>query len=195
MTTAIKEETSKYVPPPFPGEERAAAPAPATEWDQEAASPSAPHSSTPPEDLDISPSELKELEKWNMILRVSFMAISILMATASVLALQNASLGTFVIAIYVFFFAIVICCFELSLKGIAMVISENFGFMYTKSGKVIFIVFISVMCFDLKVMGKVCMALLLLAVCVNIYVIITLPKYEKWLRKKHYSHILDKSKT
>jgi hypothetical protein len=145
-------------------------------------------------DLQISPEELRQLEKWNLILRVSYMTMSILMAAASCLSLNDSSLGTVFVALYVFIFAVIICCFELALKGVAFFIAENFGFLYTKTGRLIFMVFVAVMCFDLDVIGKVSMALLLLLVCINIYVFLTLPKYESWLRNKHFSHVLGKKR-
>lgn len=196
VTTAIKEETSKFTTNSNNNNE--------TSWNNNSSKgdleaplnpePYESEGSSQPEPLNIPPEELKQIEKWHLILRVSYMAISILMATAAVLALENASLGTFFIALYVFAFAVIICCFELSLKGIAVIIAENLGFLYTKTGRMIFMVFIAVMCFDLKIIGKVTMAILLLAVCVNLYVFFTFPKYEVWLRRKHFSEILDKKR-
>jgi hypothetical protein len=144
------------------------------------------------DDLDISPAELAQLQKWNLILRVSYMVMSLLMAAAACLAFKSASLGVAFIALYVFLFSVIICCFELALKGIAAYIAENLGFLYTKTGRLLFMLFVAVMCIHLKIFGKVCLGLMLLLICVNIYVFFTLPKYEAWLRKKHFSHILDK---
>jgi hypothetical protein len=181
VVAAVEEETSKYS---FTN----------TGGDLEAPlNPSGGDRSEEPEDdLDISPAELGQLQKWNLILRVSYMVMSLLMAAAACLALESTTLGGAFVALYVFAFSIVICCFELALKGIAAYIAENMGFLYTKTGRLLFMLFVAVMCFHLKIFGKVCMALMLLLICVNIYVFITLPKYEAWLRKKHFSHVLNK---
>lgn len=180
VVAAVEEETSKYVASNHPSGDLEAPLNPRTS------------SADTTEELNITPAELKDLEKWNLILRVCYMGISIMMAAAAVLALQSSTLGRLFIALYVFVFSVIICCFELSLKGIAKFLAENVGFLYTKTGRLIFMVFVAVMCFDLKILGKVCMALLLLLVCVNIYVFFTFPKYEEWLRRKHYAHVLGK---
>lgn len=179
VVTAVEEESSKFLSPNSGGDLEA---------------PLNPRTSSVDtvEELNITPAELKDLEKWNLILRVCYMGISIMMAAAAVLALQSSTLGRLFIALYVFVFSVIICCFELSLKGIAKFLAENIGFLYTKTGRLIFMVFVAVMCFDLKILGKVCMALLLALVCVNIYVFLTFPKYEEWLRRKHFAHVLGK---
>lgn len=180
VVAAVEEESSNFFSP-RPGGDLEAPLNPTRDSAEE-----------PEDDLQVSPEELRQLEKWNLILRVSYMAMSILMATAAFLSLDDSSLGTVFVALYVFSFAVVICCFELALKGIAFYIAENLGFLYTKTGRLLFMVFVAVMCFDLEIIGKVSMVMLLLLVCVNIYVFLTLPKYEAWLRKKHFSHVLGK---
>jgi hypothetical protein len=182
VVAAVEEESSNYFAPKPSGDLEAPL------------NPTGDSAEQPEDDLQISPEELGQLEKWNLILRVSYMAMSILMAAGSFLSLDDSSLGTVFVALYVFAFAVIICCFELALKGIAFYIAENFGFLYTKSGRLLFMVFVAVMCFDLGTIGKVSMALLLLLVCVNIYVFLALPNYEAWLRKKHFSHVLGKKR-
>ena len=167
---AIEEEKKKY----FPNDEEAQ---PAAVVDE----------AVPP--LDIDPDELKQMQKWSLILRVGYMGISIFMAAAAVLILEKANISTLFIALYVFFFAVMICCFELALKGVAKWMAENFGFMYTLTGRILFIIFVAVLCFDLGLFGKIVMGLLLALVCVNFYVFIVFPKYEPWLRQEHYKKL------
>jgi cation transport ATPase len=165
---AIEEEKKKY----FPSDEE----------EQRTT-----EASLPP--IDVDPEELKQMQKWSLILRVVYMALSICMAAAAFLVLEKANISTLFVALYVFFFAIIICCFELALKGVAKWMSENFGFMYTLTGRLMFIVFVAVLCFDLGLFGIIVMAALLAAVCVNIYVFMAFPKYEAWLRQKHYEQL------
>lgn len=142
------------------------------------------------EALGVTPEILKKIQLWGLILRVSYMAVSILMAACAALKLQdNPSLSVVFIALYVFFFAIIICCFEVALNVIAVWIAGNFGFLYTLLGRMLFMVFVASLCFNLALFGKVVMAVLLLLVVINIGVIIVFPKYEDWLRAKHFASL------
>ena len=142
-----------------------------------------------PEELDISPEELKMIEKYSLALRVAFMVISILMAAAACVKLENADIATAFIALYVFFFSVVICCFELALSTVSRWIAMNFGFLYTLSGRILFLTFVAVMCFSLGLFGKVVMGLTFAALVFNIYVLVVHPKFDRWLRHKHYKNI------
>ncbi len=65
----------------------------------------------------IEEETLKSMQRWHLALRLLYMAAAILMATAAVLALMSTpSLGVLFFACYVFFFAVVICCFEFALQ-------------------------------------------------------------------------------
>ena len=141
------------------------------------------------EDLNLTPDMVREMEKYEMILRGSFMVFSILMAAAACVKLENTDIATAFIALYVLFFAIVICCFELSLSSIARWLAMNFGFLYSLSGRILFLTFVAVMCFSLGIFGKIVMALTFAALLFNIYVLITYPDFDKWLRIKHYKKI------
>ena len=142
------------------------------------------------EALGVTPEVFKKIQMWGLILRVSYMVMSILMATAAALELLNSpSLSIVFIALYVFFFAIIICCFEVALNAIAVWIASNFGFLYTLFGRLLFMVFVASLCYNLGIMGIIVMALLLLVVVVNIAIIILYPKYEDWLRAKHFATI------
>mmetsp|Transcript_25997 Transcript_25997/g.43840 ORF Transcript_25997/g.43840 Transcript_25997/m.43840 type:complete len:227 (+) Transcript_25997:22-702(+) len=146
-----------------------------------------------PEEVDVDPVELKSMEFYHRILRGSFMAISILMAAAACLKIESAGIATVFIALYVFAFSILICCFELSLSFVSRWIAMNFGFLYSFSGRIAFLTFVAVMCFSLGIFGKVVMALVFAALLFNIYVLIVCPKFEQWLRYKHYFAIRGES--
>jgi hypothetical protein len=139
------------------------------------------------EALGVSPEQLKKIQMWGLILRVSYICASILMAAAAALALEGAGLSVVFIALYVFFFAIIICCFEVALNVIAIWIAQNFGFLYTLLGRLLFIVFIASLCYNLKLFGQIVMGILIALVVLNIGVIIMFPKYEAWLRAKHFA--------
>lgn len=140
------------------------------------------------EALGVTPEELKKIQMWGLILRVAYMCASILMAAAAALTIQKAGLSVIFIALYVFFFAIIICCFEVALNVIALWIAQNFGFMYTLLGRMLFIIFIASLCYNLELFGKIVMGILLAIVVLNIGVIIVFPKYEAWLRSKHLAN-------
>lgn len=139
-----------------------------------------------PPELDIDPDEVERMEKFHRILRVGFMAISILMATAACLKLESTGIATVFIALYVFVFSILICCFELSLSPISRWIAMNFGFLYSFTGRILFLSFVAIMCYSLGIFGKVVMALLFVGLAFNVYVLIVCPQFEGWLRHKHF---------
>ena len=131
--------------------------------------------------------ELAAMQKYATMLRVAFIIVAILMGAAAYLRLATTpSISTVFVALYVWFFALVICCFELAIGFIAKIIAENFGFMYFPTGKGVFLAFVSFLCLDLSIFGIICTCLLLVLMCVNIYVMFKFPKYDAWLRYKHY---------
>lgn len=137
-------------------------------------------------DFDCSPEELKEIQRYHLYLRVAFMLTAIMMSLASVLTLQSCSVATAFIAMYVFFFAVLIFCFELGLKAVAEMIASNFGFLYSFVGRVIFVIVLCGMLARLSTWGYVAMGLLVISLGGNLYVLFKLPRYDEYLRKKHY---------
>lgn len=79
-------------------------------------SPSASAASGPVE-LDIDPETLKSIKFYHIILRILYMISSILMATAAgySLVLQTDVSAAF-FAVYVIFFCLLLCCFEVGLN-------------------------------------------------------------------------------
>ena len=133
--------------------------------------------------------ELKEIERWAKRLRVAYMSISAVMALAAFMSLGSDDLGVMFMALYVWFFALLIFCSELALRGVAKLIAQNFGFMYNPAGRIIFFLFIAVMCYELGLLGKIVMGMLTAASIVHIYVIIMHPAFEEYVRKKHYYNV------
>jgi hypothetical protein len=142
----------------------------------------------PPADLDLHPEILKQMQRYGLIMRIFYMGCAVLMSTAAWLYILGGATNftKIFIAFYVFFFAILICCFELALSACSRLIASNFGFLYNGLGRGLFLVFTAALCYNLDVIGIVAMAVLLLGVVVNIYIVFKFPKYSAWLRRKHY---------
>jgi len=138
------------------------------------------------EDFDCDPAELKEYQRHHLYLRVAFMLTSVMMALAAVLTLNSCSVATAFICFYVFFFSVLIFCFELGLKAVSSLVAANFGFMYSLVGRIIFVLVICGMLARLSTWGYVAMALLVISLGGNLYVLCKLPKFDEYLRKKHY---------
>ena len=154
-----------------------------------------PHDSldiNPTSQLNLTPEEIKEIKKYNYILRISFIICASLMILVAILNITTISLSVLFIAFYVFFFGVIICCYELALSGISRWIAENFGFMYTKIGRFLFILFVSFLCYDLGLFGIIVMCLLILSICGNFYVLYKCPKYEDWVRLQHFKNMGNK---
>ncbi len=62
----------------------------------------------------------------------------------------------------------------------------NFGFMYTLSGRMLFLLFVGFMAFSLSLMGKFAMGFLYACGIFHMYIMYRFPKFEEYLRKKHY---------
>ena len=163
-----------YVPPTVPGSST-------MDKDIENQNDTSRHS-----ELVATTDEIKQIQKYHLILRVCYMITAILMAVASVLTLQNAGIATVFICGYVFFFALLIFCFELGLKAVAQMIASNFGFMYSLIGRIALVMICCGMLVRLGVWGKVALGTLVASLVLNLYVILTNPKFEEYLRKKHF---------
>jgi hypothetical protein len=144
------------------------------------------------EDLDMTPEELTEIKKWSLYLRVGFALCASLMIIAGMLSLTSSSLSNVFIALYIICFGSLICCFELAFVGVSKWIAQNFGFMYTKLGRVLFMLFIAFLCYGLGLFGIIVMCLLIVGIGVNFYVMYRFPKYEDWIRIQHFKNMTNK---
>ena len=137
--------------------------------------------------LGVSPDVLSQMKKLHTIMRVGMILTSLTMAAASVLILmKGASISLGFIAVYVFFFAILLFCFECGLKAISQIISSNFGFLYSGGGRLLFMCVVAGMCFRLGLVGQICMGCIGAIQALYIFTLFKYPKYEEYLRKKHY---------
>jgi hypothetical protein len=140
----------------------------------------------PPEKLDIDPAEAEIIEKWATKLRSIYIGTSVLMSLAAFFSLGSNDLTVVFTALYVWFFSMLILCFELALKVFAKLISENFGFMYNPLMRTLFLFMNIIMCYELGLLGKICVLLLLFSGVTHLYVSFRHPLFEEVLRRKHF---------
>lgn len=137
---------------------------------------------------DIDDAELAKIEGWAKKLRVAMIVVSTLCIITAFYNLANTSntVATNFLAVYVFFFSTLVCCYEIAVKQVVLIIVSNFGFLYNPIGRTIFICFLAVLLFQLSTMGMVMFAVLLAMGIVQIYVDCRHPKFEKYKMVIHY---------
>jgi lysylphosphatidylglycerol synthetase-like protein (DUF2156 family) len=141
-----------------------------------------------PEDksvLHIDENELQQIKIWERRLKVAMLCLSTVLIILSWFNLYAMN----ILAFYLFFFAVLLCCFELGVKQVALFIVMNFGFLYSLSGRIIFFVFISFICFELSTFGIVAFALIIAYIFVILFVYYKHPQYGKYIRTKHYFNV------
>eukprot|EP01039_Chlorochromonas_danica_P004448 gene4448-4873_t len=141
-----------------------------------------------PSQLDVDEKELSQIKKYSRVMRFAMIGIATLMIITAWynIASSSSSLAKGFLAFYLFIFGFLLCCFEIAMRSAAMIIVQNFGFLYSPVGKVIFLVFISFLAYELSTLGKVCFALLLAYACMNIYIGCKHPQYGRYQRLMHY---------
>ena len=110
--------------------------------------------------ISLDDFELANLEMWAKKLRNGYLLASGIMSFAAFFSLGTNDLALLFSAIYVWFFAVLIFCFELALSVVSKQIAENFGFMYNPLFRGIFLVFVMMLCFELGLLGKIAMCML-----------------------------------
>mmetsp|Transcript_14093 Transcript_14093/g.15271 ORF Transcript_14093/g.15271 Transcript_14093/m.15271 type:complete len:204 (-) Transcript_14093:12-623(-) len=158
------------------------------EGDNDLFNPNAP-SKIDPAVLEVDEAELAEMRKYARYMKIAMLTIAgLLMFTAfyNIGSSSSSDVSTTFLAMYLFFFSILMCCFECALKQCAAKISENFGFLYTPAGKTIFLIFVAIISYQLSTVGKVVFALLLCYGLAHIFLICKHPKYPQYLRTLHY---------
>eukprot|EP00823_Brevimastigomonas_motovehiculus_P003635 TRINITY_DN2250_c0_g1_i1.p1 TRINITY_DN2250_c0_g1~~TRINITY_DN2250_c0_g1_i1.p1 ORF type:complete len:237 (-),score=54.62 TRINITY_DN2250_c0_g1_i1:351-1061(-) len=71
----------------------------------------------------------------------------------AIIQMGEFNISSFLIAVYVTLFGLVLCFFEVHLRSCDDIIAANFGFMFKWGGRLCFLVFIGVLCFTLGVLG------------------------------------------
>ncbi|RYH14074.1 hypothetical protein EON65_34200 [archaeon] len=140
-----------------------------------------------PSALDVDDGELAEIKKYSRYMRFAMIGISTLMVITAWYNISSASsLSKGFLALYVFFFSMLLCCFEIAIRRVAVIIVQNFGFMYNPVGKILFLVVVAILCYQLSTLGKVCFAFLLMYTVATMYIQCKHPKYGQYQRLMHY---------
>lgn len=138
-----------------------------------------------PTDFDASESEIADIRKHHLFLRIVNICCALMMGVAAFTSL-NSDVATAFICGYVFFFGLLICCFEVGLQAVSKCIVANFGFMYTLTGRFLMIVVVLGLLVRLNIWGQITMALVCFSLLAQMYVLFKFPKFEEYLVKKHY---------
>ena len=85
--------------------------------------------------------------------------------------------STVVTCMYVTFFSIMICCFEMQLKAVMLYISGNFGFFNNPKLRSVFIFFVAFLCFPLGLLGIISGSALCALAILNMYALCYFPDY------------------
>jgi hypothetical protein len=137
-------------------------------------------------DIPCDEPELRDIDMWAERLRKYYLLISVMLFLAAFFSLGSNNLVVVFIALYVWFFSILLFCFELSLSSFTIMISENFGFLYSPVMRSVFHFLLMLLSFELGFIGKLACIGLAVAGTVYVYVIVKHPLYEDVLRRKHY---------
>ena len=78
------------------------------------------------------------------------------------------------------------CCFECGLNFFSTVLAINFGFLYTLSGRLLFLLFVGFMSFSLSTFGIAAMAYLYLVGLIHAGIMLYYPKFSQYVRQKDY---------
>eukprot|EP01040_Poterioochromonas_malhamensis_P001116 gene1116-1184_t len=174
-------------PPPPPAPKASSTPNPVFDPEAGKPSPAPSSSSNAASDFVIEKEVLDQMRQYHLALRLAYVASTVFMAVAAVLCLEDSpDAGQVFMSGYVFFFAVLICCFEFALNSIARLIAVNFGFLYSLTGRVPFLLFVGFMCFSLGTWGIIAMCVLYLVGMFHFYIMYKFPRFEEYLRKKHY---------
>jgi hypothetical protein len=139
--------------------------------------------------LDVSEEELIKIRKMARILKFAMMGICTCLFIVSwynFLSTSSSVLTTTFLAMYLFIFALLLCCFELALRQAALVIVQNFGFMYSFKGRSIFLAFVAILSYQISTFGKVMFGVIIGYVLFSLYVYHKHPKFGKYLKTLHY---------
>jgi hypothetical protein len=176
----------------------------------------------------VSQEQLENIKKLARTLRIVMIVISTCMmivcyynlGTVTTTSSSSSTTGSSVtstsfIAVYVLFFATLICCYEIGWSAIASTLVQNFGFLYYPISRLIFLILVSIsfhqksftaavvlssnilvfdaclflqveiLLFQLSTFGIVIFVFLLIAMLMELAVSCKYPKYEKYVRLTH----------
>ena len=104
--------------------------------------------------LGVSLEEFNILKSWASYLRVAMIVVSTLMIIVSVTNISSGSSTELAfLAFYTMIFGTLICCYELAIRRVSLLIVQNFGFLYNPKGKLVFLLFVAVMVYQISLFG------------------------------------------
>lgn len=135
---------------------------------------------TPQQQRQQEQTPAKDKDNLVVYMRLCNVAVTVLMGVMACLALASfPGINSAILWLYIWFFGLLLCCFETHLKQVSKIIAENFGFLYHVKGRVAFLLLISMLCFSLNVKGTIAGVALLGAAAFNVYVLCKHPEYER----------------
>ena len=133
-----------------------------------------------------------QMKKYGTYLAAAYIITSAMMATSAALVISSADTPTAFVCIYVFMFAVILFCFDCSgcfgLASVSKEMANNCGFMYTGFGRGTFLIFVAVLCFQLKLLGQITMGLLIASTVFHWYVVYKFPQFSAYLRRSHLTN-------
>jgi len=119
---------------------------------------------------------VKNLRLINLLVSLG---VTVLGALSLLAALTNPAgdVTVMVMCLYVFFFGMMVCCFELQLKAVARYIAGNFGFFFDAKLRSLFLLFVSMLCWDLGIPGVIMGSALCFLSAINLYALCKYPDY------------------
>lgn len=135
----------------------------------------------PPQYAPPAPAAAPPSDNLVVYMRLVNAAVTVLVSAMAVLKLLGfPTPRKAIMALYIWFFAVLLCCFETHLKIVSKVIAQNFGFLYHVKGRCAFLILMAFLCFSLgSLLGTLSFAALLGVAAFNAYVICKHPEYEE----------------
>mmetsp|Transcript_3243 Transcript_3243/g.5033 ORF Transcript_3243/g.5033 Transcript_3243/m.5033 type:complete len:239 (+) Transcript_3243:120-836(+) len=133
-----------------------------------------------------APPPAQDLPSLMIFMRLINIGLCALLCTTAALSLVGApNFKKLVLAIYLFAFACILCCFETHIKYVATLAAANFGFLYDAKGRAIFLFFIGILCISFgSILGYLSAVCMIVDAFFNFYVIWKYPEIEANQQRK-----------
>ena len=136
--------------------------------------------------LNVYEDDVVSMKMWCLILRLltTLLCLLLFIIGFTNLVLSN-SFAQLIIYTYVLLSSTLMCCYEMALRNVSPFISINFGFLYSVTARIIFLLLISITCLSMTLFGTILSAFSLIIALVYGYVGWSYPKYEVYIRRMH----------
>lgn len=144
------------------------------------------HQGVDPTVIDVTPEEFEEIKSISSKQRYIIIALTTMMIITAWINFANLSISKIFLALYLFVLSMTLCCAELAfLTIITSKVASNFGFLYTGFGKMLFVFFLGLVCFQLSLLGKILFGFTLAYGFMSIYYHYKHPKLGKYQKIMH----------